>query len=179
MIEFGYAALIRWSVHMCSFGFKKPRPLLLSDHIAVSAIFFCGNWSGNDGLGVFAAAQMNNCILLWASLISFHDIEWIEWGKIGHTVVYNCFLWKVVRQSHTDVTSFCMQFEKIGRGLLRQAFRSEGECFFSRKRVGEYNKEVYLLDERDLWLKFILGPMVLFLTRNFLFQSQVGHSSNR
>ena len=30
------------------------------------------------------------------------------------TVVYNCFLLKVVRQSHTDVMSFCMYFEKIG-----------------------------------------------------------------
>ena len=32
------------------------------------------------------------------------------------------FLRKVVRQSHTNVTSFCMQFGKIGRGLLRKAF---------------------------------------------------------
>ena len=35
-------------------------------------------------------------------------------------VVNNCFLWKVVRQNDTDVTSFCMQFEKIGRGLLQK-----------------------------------------------------------
>ena len=31
------------------------------------------------------------------------------------------FLWKVVRQNDTDVTSFCMQFEKLGPGLLREA----------------------------------------------------------
>ena len=43
-------------------------------------------------------------------------------------VVYNCFLWKVVRQSHNHVTKFCIQFEKIGRGLLREAFRNEEEC---------------------------------------------------
>ena len=30
--------------------------------------------------------------------------------------------------SSTDVTSFCKQFEKRGRGLLREAFWSEGEC---------------------------------------------------
>ena len=40
------------------------------------------------------------------------------------------FLRKVFRQSHTDVTSFCMQFEKIGRWLLREAF-------VSRKRGGK------------------------------------------
>ena len=44
------------------------------------------------------------------------------------------FLRKVVRQSHTDMTSLPMQFEKIGRGLLREAFRGEGECVFGRKK---------------------------------------------
>ena len=44
------------------------------------------------------------------------------------------FLHKVVRQQCTDVTSFGMQFEKIGSELLREAFLSEGECFVSRKR---------------------------------------------
>ena len=29
-----------------------------------------------------------------------------------------------------------MQFEKIGRGLLREAFQSEGECFFAEKEGG-------------------------------------------
>ena len=43
-------------------------------------------------------------------------------------VVYNCFLWKVVRQNSTDVTSFCtMQFEKVERGLLQEAFQRVGE----------------------------------------------------
>ena len=54
------------------------------------------------------------------------------------------FLLKVVRQSHTDVMSFCMQFKKIGCGLLREAFRREGECFVSRKRGG--NKKVSVLE---------------------------------
>ena len=38
------------------------------------------------------------------------------------------FLWKVVRQNDTDVTSRRMQLKKEGRGLLREANRSEGEC---------------------------------------------------
>ena len=44
------------------------------------------------------------------------------------------FLRKVLRQSHTDVTSFHMQFEKEGHGLLREAFQGEGECLVSQKR---------------------------------------------
>ena len=48
-------------------------------------------------------------------------------------VVYSCFLWKLVRHRHTDVTSFCMQFEKIGLGLLQEAFWSKGVCFISIK----------------------------------------------
>ena len=51
------------------------------------------------------------------------------------------FLQKVVRQSHTNVTSFCMQFEKIGRGLLREAFQSEGEFLVNQKRWGEIKKD--------------------------------------
>ena len=37
------------------------------------------------------------------------------------------FLRKVVRQNDTEVTSRCMQLKKEGRGLLREANRSEGE----------------------------------------------------
>ena len=36
------------------------------------------------------------------------------------------FLRKVIRQNSTDVTSFCVQFEKVGHGLLREAFQREG-----------------------------------------------------
>ena len=44
-------------------------------------------------------------------------------------IVYNwVFLRKGVKQKRTDVTSFCIQLEKWGRGLLREAFRSVGEC---------------------------------------------------
>ena len=43
---------------------------------------------------------------------------------------------KLVRQWCINVTSFCMQFEKWGCGLLREAFRGEWECFFCWKREG-------------------------------------------
>ena len=44
------------------------------------------------------------------------------------------FLRKVIRQSHTDVMSFCMQFEKIGRGLMQEPVWSKGQCAISQKR---------------------------------------------
>ena len=37
------------------------------------------------------------------------------------------FLRKPVLERRTDVTSFCMQFENRGHGLLKEAFWSEGE----------------------------------------------------
>ena len=47
---------------------------------------------------------------------------------------------KPVKQRRTDVISFCMQFEKGGRGLLREAFRNEGESVGSGKSDGEKMK---------------------------------------
>ena len=41
--------------------------------------------------------------------------------------VHLFYLRKLVQQQSTDVTSFCMQFQKRGSGLLREAFWSEGE----------------------------------------------------
>ena len=56
-------------------------------------------------------------------------------------VVYNCFFSrKVVRQNGIDVTSFCVEFEKVGHGLLRDDFRREGEFVVSRNR-GEKRKD--------------------------------------
>ena len=43
-------------------------------------------------------------------------------------------------QLHTDVA--CMQFEKRGRKLLGEAFRSEGECVACLKQGGEKRKSV-------------------------------------
>ena len=54
---------------------------------------------------------------------------------------------KVVRQKHTDVTSFCMQFEKIGHGLLRKAFRREKECVLAEREEG--NKKGLVLENID------------------------------
>ena len=42
------------------------------------------------------------------------------------------------------MTSFCMQFEKIGRGLLRGAFQSDMEWVVSLKRGG--NKKGSVLE---------------------------------
>ena len=50
------------------------------------------------------------------------------------------FLWKVVRQNNIDVTSRFMQLEKVGRGLLREAFGGEGECYLSLKSEGQIRK---------------------------------------
>ena len=48
---------------------------------------------------------------------------------------------KVIRQNRTNVTSFCIQFEKVGCGLLRETFWREGECFVSQKRGGGGRKD--------------------------------------
>ena len=50
-----------------------------------------------------------------------------------YTIVF--FLPKLVMHWCTDMTSFSMQFEKRGRGLLWEAFRGEGECFVGRKTL--------------------------------------------
>ena len=47
------------------------------------------------------------------------------------------FLRKLLYLRHTDVTSFCMQFEKRRRGLLREAFVGNGEWANCCKREGE------------------------------------------
>ena len=44
------------------------------------------------------------------------------------------FLRKVVRQSYTNVKSFRMQFEKIGRGLLWKLFRVRGSAFLAERK---------------------------------------------
>ena len=51
-------------------------------------------------------------------------------------VVYMFFLRNRLYLGRTDVTSFCMHFEKIGRGLLREGKRREGEWSLWAKRGG-------------------------------------------
>ena len=59
-------------------------------------------------------------------------------------IEYNCN--QSINQSSKQLVFFAescqanshrMQFEKIGRGLLREAFRGERECLVSRKRGGK------------------------------------------
>ena len=53
--------------------------------------------------------------------------EKVGQANYSGTVVYNCFfLRKVARQNDTNVTSLCMQLEKVKHGLLREAFWSGG-----------------------------------------------------
>ena len=55
------------------------------------------------------------------------------------------FLRKVVWQSHTNVTSFLVQFEKIGRGLLGEGFWSEGESVVGRKtKIADYGQDYFM-----------------------------------
>ena len=52
------------------------------------------------------------------------------------------FLRKVVRQNDTEVAKRSMQLEKLGSGLLREAYRREGECYVRRKRGGLIRKDL-------------------------------------
>ena len=47
-------------------------------------------------------------------------------GKEGVSNIQLGFLQKVVRQKDANVTSRSMQLEKVGCGLLREAYRGEG-----------------------------------------------------
>ena len=58
---------------------------------------------------------------LFLKVFNFYNPHSFSFG-ITNVVAYNRFLWKVLRQSNTDVKSFFMQFKKIGRGLLQEAF---------------------------------------------------------
>ena len=45
----------------------------------------------------------------------------------GHSSMHGVFLRNRLYLGHTGVTSFRMQFKKVGRGLLREAKRREGD----------------------------------------------------
>ena len=69
---------------------------------------------------------------------AFFKVGGIRWPVlICNRSIQLFFLRKLVRQWCTEVTSFHMQFEKIGCRLLREAFQSERECFVSLKRGGK------------------------------------------
>ena len=44
-------------------------------------------------------------------------------------------------QIDINMTSHFMQLEKVGRGLLREAFWGEGKCYVSLKREGQIRKD--------------------------------------
>ena len=54
--------------------------------------------------------------------------------------IHVVFLRNRLYLGHTVVTSFCMHFEKIGRGLLREGKRREGEWAVWAKRGGMNRK---------------------------------------
>ena len=57
-------------------------------------------------------------------------------------VVYNCFFVGSRQENDTNVTSFCLQFEKIERVLLQEAFLNEEEWVVSLKKGGEIRKDL-------------------------------------
>ena len=66
--------------------------------------------------------QNNSCDLFTDSIYRKKMGFWLGSKQL-------CFLWKVIRQNDTDLTSHRMQSKKGRRGLLHEANRSEGECF--------------------------------------------------
>ena len=54
--------------------------------------------------------------------------------------IHGVFLRNRLYLGHTGVTSFCMQFKKVGRGLLREAKPREGEWVVLSKAKGGKKK---------------------------------------
>ena len=63
-------------------------------------------------------------------------------------------LWKVVKQNDTEVTSFCIQFEKLWRGFWGKLVRVRGSGLFSFKTM-------YAIDFR---LRHYLKPLACWVT---------------
>ena len=72
-------------------------------------------------------------------LIPYLDLTVIQavGGVRNKIVVYMFFLRNLLYLGRTDVTSFCMHFEKIGCGLLREGKQREGEWAVWGKRRGD------------------------------------------
>ena len=62
----------------------------------------------------------------------------VELGEISS--IHVVFLRNRLYLGRTDVTSFCVHFEKIGRGLLRESKRREGEWVVWAKGGGMNRK---------------------------------------
>ena len=57
--------------------------------------------------------------------------------------LHGVFLRNRLYLGHTSVTSFCVQFEKVGHGLLRGGKRREGEWAVWAKVRGDEKKVSY------------------------------------
>ena len=58
-----------------------------------------------------------------------------------------------------------MQIEKIGLGLLRQAFRSKGECLLAKREGGK--KKRWVLENGGEYCFFKLKTLGLMLTNSW------------
>ena len=57
--------------------------------------------------------------------------------------IHGIFLRNRLYLGHTGVVSFCVQFEKVGRGLLQGGKRREGECAVWAKERGDEKKKLH------------------------------------
>ena len=58
-------------------------------------------------------------------------------NRLLDSSIHGVFLRDRLYLGHTGVTSFCVQFEKIGRGLLRGGKRREGEWAVLAEKRGD------------------------------------------
>ena len=66
-------------------------------------------------------ATSNSASKVYSSILTIY-----KYAKKKYTIV---FLRKVIRQNDTNVMSHSMQLEKVGHGLLGEAYWGERECF--------------------------------------------------
>ena len=82
-------------------------------------------------------------------------------------VVYK-FFWKLVRQRHTNVTSFCMQFEKGDVGYCGRLSGVRGSVSLA-KREREKKKVSFLENRGEHWIILVIKTNAQDLTAYFLF----------
>ena len=80
------------------------------------------------------SSSIKKCVHNKHIVNSIHRV--LLYSIVSNSNIQVFFLWKLLYLGCTDVTSFCMQFEKSRHGLLREAFRSEGEWASGCKREG-------------------------------------------
>ena len=73
--------------------------------------------------------------------IYFYFISYFNYNTVSS--IHGVFLRNRLYLGHTGVTSFRVQFEKVGRGLLREAKRREGEWAVLVKARGDKKRLMY------------------------------------